>query len=358
MLKEKHVYRHIAAAILSFALILSGLSFQTFAADGSGTVFKKLTLGTKTSITFDSTDSKFYKVDIPKKGLYRIDYYNTYHNSYNDDFWTGLYRTKSDAENNENPIDYISSGNSDNLKADYEIFNLNAGTYYLQVQCFDTARPETGIRVKAATDADLYALAMDYQLYAGKKNVYVVVGYDNPIKKKYIYGKVTSVTSSNSKVVKVVKETYTNEKGKKQYFFHLNYKKAGTAKLTVKYTRANGKKATIKETLKIKKYPNMIKSLKVNGKAVKVSKNKFVYSVSSFKKTSAKIKMATKNGWKVKEATVDFYGKSYSYKELKKSVITKGSSISIPKKYERAIVYIYMENKAGDQITYEVDFIR
>lgn len=350
------MYRHIMAAILSFAMVLSGFSFQAFA---EGTSFEALQLGTKKAITFENTDSKFYKVSIPKKGLYRIDYYSSYHNSYNDDFWVGLYKSASDLENSEGIInsDY-SIRNINNLKADYEIFNLNAGTYYMEVQCFDAARPNFGIRVKAATDADLYELYINDDFYAGKKNVYISVGYYDPIKDKSYEGTVTSVISSNKSVVKVVKETAYNEKGKKQTYFHLNYLKKGKATLTVKYKKPNGKKATIKETLKIKNYPKMIKSLKVNGKTVKVSKNKFSYTVKKFKKTSAKIKMATKNGWKIKEATVDLYGKSYKYKELKKSVITKGSSISIPKKYDMAIVYIYMENKAGNQITYEVDFIR
>ena len=68
--------------------------------------------------------------------------------------------------------------------------------------------------------------------------------------------------------------------------------------------------------------------------------------------------MATKNGWKISEATVDYYGKTYKYKELKPSVIKNGSTISIPKKYDQAVVYIYMYDKNDNRIVYEIDFVR
>lgn len=359
MLRKRFVYRHLLTAVLCFTLILSGFSFQVLAEEGAATVTGTLTLGNKEPITFEDTGNKYYEVTVPGDGLYRIDYYSTYHNNYNDDFWVGIYRSLSDAENMSNLVDTnLGIHNNDNADTDYEIYRLSAGTYYLCVQAFDIARPVFGIMVSAATDDDLYELQLGGASYAGMDRVYVGVGYYDPKKDKSYEGKVTSVTSSNNNVVKVVKDTYYNEKGKKATSYHLKYVKAGAADITVKYTRPNGQKAVIKKTLQIKKYPNMIKSLKVNGKTVKTSKNKFQYSVNKFKKTSAKIKMATKNGWKVKEVTADYYGKSYKYKELKKSVVTKGTAISFPKKFNYMIIYIYMENKSGDQITYEVDLFR
>ncbi|MBQ6440345.1 MAG: hypothetical protein IJJ06_09525 [Mogibacterium sp.] len=359
MFKERGMYRHLMAAILSFIMIFSGFSFLAFAAEDSGTVFEAINLGTRKTITFENQKSRFYKVTIPKKGLYRIDYYSDYHNSYNDDFWVGVYKTQSDAENMNNIIN-CSYGiyNSDTPETDYDIYSLNAGTYYLHVQSFSSKYPDFGIRVKAATDDDLYELYTDNSYYAGVKDAYLGVGYYDSAKDKSYDGKLTSVTSSNTSVVSVSKLSAYDEKGKKIKIFRLNYKKAGTAKLTVKYTRPNGKKATITKTLVIKKYPNMIKSLKVNGKTVKISKNKLRYTVKAFKNTSAAIKMATKNGWRITEATIDYYGKTYKYKELKKSVVTKGSKISIPKKYDHAIVYIYMYDKNDNRIVYEIDFFR
>ncbi len=359
MTKEQFVRRHLIAVILSFAMILSGVSLQAFAKESPEALSGTLKLGTKQSITFENESSKFYKITIPKKGLYRIDYYSTYHDDYNKDFWVGLYKSQSDAEEMENLVDSnLFIRNNDNPDTDYEIYSLSARTYYLHVQSFSSKRPNFGIKVKAATDDDLYDLESDGRYYAGMYDNYVGVGYYNPEKDKGYEGKVTSIVSSNKAVVKVNKGTAYDERGKKFTLFTLDYKKAGTAKLTIKYTRPGGKKATLKKTLVVKKYPNMIKSLKVNGKSVTISKNKFRYSVKSYKKTSAKIKLTAKSGWKVKEVTGDYYGKSYKYSELKKSVVTKGTSISFPKKYDHVIFYIYMENKNGDSAVYEVDMFR
>ena len=363
MLRNRLMYRHLLAAVLCFTLILSGFSFRVLAEEGTAAaVSGTLTLGNKEPITFENTNSRYYEVAIPSDGLYRIDYYSTYHNNYNEDFWVGVYRTLNDAENGSNLVETnLGIHNNDNSDTDYEIYRLTAGTYYLSVQAFSIERPVFGIMVNAATDDDLYELQLGGSCYAGMNRVYVGVGYYDSENDKSYEGKITSVTSSNKKVVKVIKDTYLNEKGKKAAIYHLKYVKAGTAEITVKYTRPNGKKAVIKKTLQIKKYPNMIKSLKVNGKTVKVSKNKFQYSVTKVKKkTSAKIKMATRNGWKVREVTADYYGKgkTYKYKELSTSVVTKGTAISFPKKFNYMIIYVYMENESGDQVTYEVDIFR
>lgn len=359
MSKERLLSRHLIAAILSFALIFSGFSFQAFADGDSSTVDGTLKLGTKKSITFENLDYKIYKITIPKAGKYRMDFYSSYHNDFNADFWVGVYKSMSNAKSGSNIINSISgTHNYQNPERDYAIYSLSARTYYLVVEAFSTKRPDFGLKVKAATDDDLYEMYPSDDLYAGMEREFLSVGYYDSDKEKSYEGRITSVSSSNKSVVGITKESVIDDKGKKVYIYYLNFKKPGTSKLTVRYTRPNGKKATIKKTLRVNKYPKMVKSLKVNGKSVSLSKYKFRYTVNSYKKSSVKIKMAAKSGWKIRDVTADYYGKQYKYSELKKSVVTKGSSVSFPKKYRSVIFYIYMEDKDGNTVSYEVDFFR
>lgn len=172
--------------------------------------------------------------------------------------------------------------------------------------------------------------------------------------------KVTSVKSNNSKVAKVYKNTYKDENGKKQVSFTVQGKKPGKAKLTVKF-KSGGKTKTIKKNISVKKYPNQIKSLKINGKKVKIKGDrKFYYSKSKYKKTSAKIKMQLQKGWKITHV----YGNYSNYKNGKygkisgvKKKITSGKKINFPKKWTD--MYIYVEMKKGnDIISYDVSFWR
>lgn len=168
-------------------------------------------------------------------------------------------------------------------------------------------------------------------------------------------GTVTKVTSSNTSVIKVVKEKWD---GKTYYF--LKAKKAGTSYITVTYKKASGKKATIKKKVRAKKYPYEIKSLKVNGKKVKVSNNKFYYNTKVSKsKTKLNIKMALKSGWKIVSVYADRSktGKSFSTFKVTKSALLNGKAIKFPTKYKYC--YISVELKKGDDyISYAFDFNR
>jgi len=135
---------------------------------------------------------------------------------------------------------------------------------------------------------------------------------------------VKSVKSSNKKVIKVSKYYYYDDKNKKHTGYELLYKKAGKAKITVKYKTPSGKVKTAKKTITVKPYPNPIKSLKVNGKKVSTKKNQYFYD-KKYKGTKAKIKVKLNKGWKIKSAYIDVYNNKTG-KEIKgaKTKVKKG----------------------------------
>jgi len=166
-----------------------------------------------------------------------------------------------------------------------------------------------------------------------------------------------SIRSSNTKVIKAVKE------GSQLYEHYLEPRRAGKSTITVKY-KYKGRTYTISKVCVVKKYPNAVKSLKVNGKTVNLNQKKFPfdYDISKYRKTSARIKLTPAAGWKIQQVDMSIFNDNYDkFKTLKTSVIKKGSSISCSKKYSYC-VFIHMEctsgaNK-GDTFTYNVRFMR
>ena len=180
-----------------------------------------------------------------------------------------------------------------------------------------------------------------------------------------VYATVTSVKSSKASVLEVIKEKRSFEDHKETAYI-LESKKAGKATITVKYKKPSGKTGTLKKTITVRKYPKEIKSLTVNGKSVKISKNKFSFR----KKTSRKnvtVKMALKKGWKISRVYCYRYKKNGNLSEVKvtKKMIRKGLSISFPKKYDNMLVSVYMtDGKDNDEesnshiISYDISFYR
>ena len=363
MRRDKYFYRHILAAVLCFSLIFSGLGFSVFAEgdDDSNITISSISLGSKKTVEFSNDQNlKYYKFTVSKKGFYKIDMYNSYNDDFNDNFYLAVYKSKAEMENAGERFDSISGTyNYDSPDSDYEIYDLSAGTYYVAIECFNTKQNKTGIKISAASEKDLYSVDLGEFFYAGMKDVGVSAGYYDVKKDKPYDGKLISVKSSNKKVVKVNKETFPDEKGKKVKAFSLDYKKAGKAKITVEFKSAKGKKYKITKTIVIQKYPKVIKSLKVNGKKVKVSKNKFEYCVNNYKKTSGKVKLALKKGWKVLEVTADYNGRKWKNVELNRKVVKKGSKISFPKKYELMTIFIRIGDKDQNNVfTYKILFPR
>ena len=219
-----------------------------------------------------------------------------------------------------------------------------ASTMLVLVVAFGLVFSSVG-EVKAASSD---YIALPSVMWVGDPISYSVGVYNMNSSKEYTIKKVTS----SSTAVKVKKEKYDN----KTYWFAYG-KRAGTATVKITYKK-NGKIKKISQKIKVKKYPNQIKSLKVNGKKINISKNKFEYT-KRYKGTSPKIKLALKSGWKITYIDGQYYKKDTmkSFK-VKKSQITKGSKISFPKKYDSMIVWIYMQNKKGDSIKYDVVLYR
>ena len=173
--------------------------------------------------------------------------------------------------------------------------------------------------------------------------------------------KITSVKSSNSRV-KVERNTWKDEDGKNQTSYSLLGKKPGKAKLTIKY-KAGSKTRTIKKTVNVKKYPNQIKSLKINGKTIKTKGDRrYFYNTNGrrYTKTSAKIQMKLKKGWRISFIE----GNYFNYKTGKdgrisniRSKVTGGKTIKFPKKWTSMHIYVVME-KGNDTIDYNIDLWR
>ncbi len=166
-----------------------------------------------------------------------------------------------------------------------------------------------------------------------------------------------SVKSSNDKVVKAKKL------GRDMSEQCLIPVKAGKAKITIKY-KYNGKPYTLKKTVQVKKHPNAIESITLNGNSIylKKQKNRFNYDVKKYKKTSAKVKIKPASGWECTGAYMcTRKGKSDKYKDLKPSVFKKGSSISIKKGYDAymniSLVCTSGDNE-GDTFTYIIRLYR
>ena len=170
---------------------------------------------------------------------------------------------------------------------------------------------------------------------------------------------VTKVSSSNTKVIAIEKFKEKNEKGKTQTFYYIAPKSTGKATITVSFTTPGGKKLKAKKTIRVKKYPNEITSLKVNGKKVNLSENKFRYDKGKITASKVKIALKLKKGWKIENAYGNCWNMSGSDKEIKnaKSLVSKGSEIKFPKKYSEFEILIEMTN-GKDTINYHIRLSR
>ena len=176
----------------------------------------------------------------------------------------------------------------------------------------------------------------------------------------YKDAKILKVTSSNSKVVKVNKEKFDD--GTVQ--FSLLGKKKGKAKIKVTYKTTKGHKVTKTKTVKVKPYPDMIKSLKINGTSITTSakKNAYMYHKEGFKKTKVDIKVVPADGW-----VIDYvYGYSYKYdpwksNELKltKSMVKGKKSITFSSKLDELDIHVNLKKKSDDSsVDYNIDLMR
>ena len=171
---------------------------------------------------------------------------------------------------------------------------------------------------------------------------------------------ITAVKSSNPKILTVKKGSYTDD-SETYTFYDLKGKKAGKVTLTVDFdTPEDGHKVLVK-TVKVKKYPKAITNLKVNGKKVSTVKHKFYYNKKISKsKTSVKIKMSLKKGWKIVGVYADrakVSGEDYKTFTVTKSALKKGKAIKFPKDYKEMYITVTLK-KGSDYFNYNFYFYR
>lgn len=209
-------------------------------------------------------------------------------------------------------------------------------------------------------DADDYEweFFMESVYYAGETNYGVEVGAWDDAAGLPIEATVNNAVSSNPDVIKIRNDEWFDSDDVLHNGFMADFKKPGKATITADFTKPDGTTATISKEMTVKKYPNQIKSLKVNGKKVTISKNKFVYVPSSYNKTKASINMKLKKGWKVIDATAclrDYSSGDDKTVKLSKSSLKKGKTVkfNFPKKYDFVDINIAMK-KGNDYITYYI----
>lgn len=200
---------------------------------------------------------------------------------------------------------------------------------------------------------------LDNHIYVGEKGyagAYHTTNYDKVVVVK-------NVTVSNKAVAKVVKSTYKMD-GKTYKDFFVLGKKPGKTKVSIKY-KYNGNVKTKKVTVTVVEYPKPIKSLTVNGIKKKITKDRYLWYDQKYKKskTTAKIKLVPADGWKIKRVNGDItYIKDNDYKTKRikspKSKITKGTTISFPKKYRDLHIHVEMVRQDGKEFHYEISLYR
>ena len=162
---------------------------------------------------------------------------------------------------------------------------------------------------------------------------------------------VKSVVSSKPKVLAVKKDI--NE----DFGYRIIPKKKGSAKLTVRL-KADGTDYKLKATYKILAYPKVIKSLKVNGKKIKVtaSKNSYKTPKLKFKDGGVAVELAQKDGWNIDYAVMAVWNDDGEGDQIDVPVtaIQTGELVSIPDQYNNANMLVNMSKSTGPDFVYQI----
>lgn len=124
--------------------------------------------------------------------------------------------------------------------------------------------------------------------------------------------------------------------------------KPGKSVVTVVY-KFGGKRHAVKGTFTVKKYPNAIKSLTLNKKAINLKKNPFEADCTNNKNSKITIKVTAAKGWKVVNP-IEILSEGCSYKTVK-----NGRSVKISLKKERVAALITLINGAGEEFNYYIN---
>ncbi len=155
--------------------------------------------------------------------------------------------------------------------------------------------------------------------------------------------KFTNLKSSNRKVV-----TVSTRKAGKQYFIIFNIKKVGKA--TVSFNaKCNGHTYSYMTNVRVWKYKNPVKTLKIGKKSFASRFNNFPNYEYKGKKLSGKIKLTLNNGWKL--VSVNIYSTTSSSSKKYSSL---PSSVSIKKNQTLEICVKNMKNGYLQTVTVSV----
>ena len=161
--------------------------------------------------------------------------------------------------------------------------------------------------------------------------------------------KIVSVKSSNTKVIKVEKQSSDIND---TLLYPL---KPGKAKITVKY-KVKGKTKTVSATFKVKKYPNPLLSVKVNGKKLDIKTYKFYYDFYKYKATNTKIQVKLAKGWKIADA-YRFTEKSKDGSDFNDYNVKNGKAFKVKKGYN-CYVFFNLVNSKGEYLQYGIRLYR
>jgi len=134
--------------------------------------------------------------------------------------------------------------------------------------------------------------------------------------------KIISISSSKPKFIKVVKDSdgYT--------FQSIRPLKPGKSKITLKY-KYKGKKYTTSAVYTVRKYPNAVKAVYINGKKVKLKKKSYKYKLKNYKGSKVKVKVVTNKGWKISHIFKNDLNDSVRFKNNKTIKLKKEDSVDL-----------------------------
>ena len=155
---------------------------------------------------------------------------------------------------------------------------------------------------------------------------------------------ITSVASSRTSVIEV-------NDGEPWYMHAV---KAGKSKITVRYKLKSGKVKSVSATLAVTKYPNAIKSIRLNGKKLPIRPAENIeYQQHGYSKTATTLKVTANTGWKVEKITLYLDRNRETIKELD---ITKknGKSVKTARSYDVLQYLILFKNTSTGVIYHSV----
>jgi hypothetical protein len=155
---------------------------------------------------------------------------------------------------------------------------------------------------------------------------------------------IASVKSSRTDIIQVVEADENRP-------WMLHALAGGKSRITVRYTLKSGAAKSVSATFTIKKYPNAIKYIKLNGKKLPIKPAEDIqYLLQGYNKTATRLTVAANTGWKIEKITLYLDKIDGTEKELD---VTKknGKSIKTPRSYH-VIQYLILFRNTKTGVIY------